>query len=833
MNRILKYFAAASVIVLALSSCMRNIDPEVLDGPYISLGLNALDPTVITKAEDREGITDDNENLIKSFDYFIYTEGNTGANAVKKSHVDVANGAQISYTYKIGVKASDVDLLFPNGSQKCTIFVVVNWTGSSRLSDMEDTRLGTLKALVAETDFLAADAEGKPQPSFIMTGQADCNKGNKNDVVIAKTTIDLKRLASKISLGVSVARYYDEKISETETVRWESNPGNMSVIFCNANKRTTLSGIAALPAVEDLFSYGSFSSDNFNPTKGRMQMKDTGAKDPKLSAEESGLYGNVWTCDRFYSYPQIWEDGSENDPYLLVRLYWTNTVTGMSTPLFYKVILPGNKFDANYWYHINLRLSALGSLTPKTDDVVIPEDFTYYVADWNQAGDGGDGQGHYVEAEIRNPRYLMVEKTIFEMNNQNTLVIPFKSSHPCVLAGRDLNVTKQPDPASAISGELSWKNNWSEDIKPIVTMPLYYLAAGSTDYGTKKTLCYKSNTTGSNLKHSYSYKYTKNERDYTKNIEWSINGFSITVNQSTNQVEIRHDLRNDTSASSYDYAPYSVTFRIQHSDNPNVFEEITVIQYPALYIESDTNTNGASATVKPNNTFVNNGHGNDGVTSSAWGTSYDYKIFLGTNPNEQSNRGNTNGNMYVITTTVLPDDKYILADPRTMTIDNLNTGWDNWSQSAPSMQGENRRLTYYYPTAETPEADQSIAPKFRIASSYGACQPVTYVNAQRRCASYQEQGRPAGRWRLPTSAEVKYMAKLSGDGVIPILLSDESIYWCSGGAVQPNFGDPKYYDKSEIEHTNVRCVYDEWYWENHDHSVLSNQKTFTWGDYAR
>lgn len=788
MKNIFKHIAAASALVLAVSSCMsHSLVPEDLDTPYISLELNALDPTVVTKADERNGVQEDNENLIKSFDYFIYTEGRTESNAVMAYHVDIPNGAEASYSYKIGIKAEEIGVVFPDGAQKCKIFVVANWPGSSHLCDMADTRLSTLKALTVETDFLAADAQGKPQPSLIMSGEADCRKGNKNEVVIATTTIDLKRLASRISVGVSVIKTYNEEVSSSETVTWTSHPESMGIIFCNAESKAVLSGNSAQFKGEFLFDYGSFSDGNFAPTDTRKVMTDTGAKDPKLSADESPLYGNVWTCDRFYSYPEVWDNGSDDEPYLIVRLYWSNGER--SIPMYYKVILPGNEFVSNTWYHLNLRLSILGSLTPETPVVVTPEDFTYYVADWND----GCSEGNYVEAEIRYARYLVVDKSLFEMNNQNTIVIPFKSSHPCVLAGR---TTKSVDKYN-----VTWNTDWATSNQPIVTMKKYNVAAGST-------LCFKSNTSG------------------LKDGTWAINEFKITVNTAKNQVEISHDLRNDTSKKPYDYSPYSVTFRIQHADNANVYEEITVVQYPALYIEADPNSNGVVANVRPDNTFVNNKHGEDYSSSNS--------KYLGGNPNESSNRGNTNGNMYIITTTVLLDDKYILADPRTTEIDNLNSGWDGWSQSAPSMQGTSRKLSYYYPTSESEEAEKTIAPKFRIASSYGACQPVTYMNAHRRCASYQEQGRPAGRWRVPTRAEVKYMAKLSGDGVIPILLSNDSKYWCTGGMVQPNDGSPKdFYETSGT--TNVRCVYDEWYWANHDNAVLAGdkQKTFTWGDYAR
>ena len=46
---------------------------------------------------------------------------------------------------------------------------------------------------------------------------------------------------------------------------------------------------------------------------------------------------------------------------------------------------------------------------------------------------------------------------------------------------------------------------------------------------------------------------------------------------------------------------------------------------------------------------------------------------------------------------------------------------------------------------------------------------MSYSDAEKRCAAYQEDGYPAGRWRVPTKAEVKYIIQLSGWGVIPVL----------------------------------------------------------------
>ena len=113
-----------------------------------------------------------------------------------------------------------------------------------------------------------------------------------------------------------------------------------------------------------------------------------------------------------------------------------------------------------------------------------------------------------------------------------------------------------------------------------------------------------------------------------------------------------------------------------------------------------------------------------------------------------------------------------------------------------------------------------ISPEFLIASSYGAVNSNYYFNydqAQKRCASYQEDGYPAGRWRMPTEAEVKFMMGLSEStpAKIPSLFyfaaNNDPGYWCANGKLLKN-NNGIYLSTTDTRNTSVRCVYDIWYW---------------------
>ena len=120
---------------------------------------------------------------------------------------------------------------------------------------------------------------------------------------------------------------------------------------------------------------------------------------------------------------------------------------------------------------------------------------------------------------------------------------------------------------------------------------------------------------------------------------------------------------------------------------------------------------------------------------------------------------------------------------------------------------------------------------------------MTFADAQRRCASYQEDGYPAGRWRLPTKAEIEYIAQLNSDNKIELLLGSASgttDYFCNSGymTVQQN-RTPSYTAITNISGDSnaryVRCVYDDWYWgeSSNDRLADNNKTTFTWGDQPR
>lgn len=246
------------------------------------------------------------------------------------------------------------------------------------------------------------------------------------------------------------------------------------------------------------------------------------------------------------------------------------------------------------------------------------------------------------------------------------------------------------------------------------------------------------------------------------------------------------------------YVPHYIYLTVQHNQAGTSFKEnVVIVQYPPIYIKADT-SNGK--------VYINE---NQHSGNQNYPTIYDddgnnigsvQKPSTVTGEDDATNNNKNQYNIYVTA------GDYVLGDPRELSGDELD-GIDELS---------NYRKT-------RTDAVDVIAPSFKIASSYGKTLDVSYDNAVRRCASYQENGYPAGRWRIPTPAEIEFIVTRSTNKDIPSLF--DGGYWAA---------DKRYYSSSDNEFhegTNtryVRCVYDVWYWG--EDKVQSALDSPVWGD---
>ena len=129
-----------------------------------------------------------------------------------------------------------------------------------------------------------------------------------------------------------------------------------------------------------------------------------------------------------------------------------------------------------------------------------------------------------------------------------------------------------------------------------------------------------------------------------------------------------------------------------------------------------------------------------------------------------------------------------------------------------------------------------LAPAYRISTKLSGIEHdgITFDKAKERCASFQENGYPAGRWRLPTKGEIRFISQLSALGFFEWQFG--GTYWSANGRVyvnkdtgevrDPRKGDPLFDRNIGL----LRCVYDSWYWGEDQIYELTQ---FTWGDAQR
>jgi hypothetical protein len=120
-------------------------------------------------------------------------------------------------------------------------------------------------------------------------------------------------------------------------------------------------------------------------------------------------------------------------------------------------------------------------------------------------------------------------------------------------------------------------------------------------------------------------------------------------------------------------------------------------------------------------------------------------------------------------------------------------------------------------TSQAAEDQNIVAPKFLVSSSLNAMLTSnlpTFDQAVSRAAVYQEAGYPAGRWRIPTEAEMAFIVARQQDGTIPDLYVANSDYWSGSGRLMTisSSGTSITLKDGNGDKQSVRFVYDLWYW---------------------
>lgn len=900
---------------------------------YLTVSLQCSNHSTRADEEKEPGIDALNENKIKNVTLCLTPTAGDRIDENDPVFIQTftdldANG---SVLLRVPLTMELVTRLFnENNTRQCRVFAAVNVGPTNNAKTIAE-----LRALTVNSTF----AIQKTQDSFTMDG--DGTVEYKKDGNYAVGEVKVKRSAAKITLALDVDEEVTEVVGE-KTLIWKPNLDGMRVRLQQGVHTSKLDPKPSKDMSDEVY-FNTPDNLNYNFKAITRPDKD---KYAKYNREQD---------IPFYTYPNKWTNSLDehHGTFMLLSVPWSSDGGNTWRTCYYHVpIIRFDQFELvrNISYHIYLHVGVLGSFVPE-EPMEIEGD--YFVADWGNEN---------IDVEIKDYRYLVVDQNEYVVNNENSITIPFYTSHPTKVISAQMSfyrynfsdqgsefevtVSKEQNDASVNAEgktEKVFDANFNNTTKELVVDHDLVIWEPYKENGNPILLTRRENGTRADL-------------DNTNEINQVLNS-------------IHHYQRTEDS----EYSAIKFEIIVQHIDvaegktsypEDSYQEKITIWQYPGMYITAVQNYcqnlgNNWTANANWGNTFINGntsgssaannsqvaGYGTkvssngDVPTSSVsnWSdtrkmvynyTNWEKSIGLGT---PEQGYFNWNPNLYLVTITQLDPElgkKYKIDDPRTYNINNnlsnngkidgkdytvdggtssiftteywyykngnnnngpeYNTDFFNnktnpitdkryaptlqyWNeyiirgfQQAPALdlpKGETRTLKYYYPARESEDNKNTLAPKFRICSSYaGSRAQLTREMARRRAAAYQEIGYCAGRWRLPTFGEVEYIMSLSAQEKIPRLFGTNAngtwCYWCAQGAVVVPAGNADnkdvYISKNPSNvgseatspftgdnyRARARFVYDEWYWgegtltpePGASPNSANTIYTFTWGD---
>lgn len=843
-----KYFrhvlclAAAATLTTACEQSFDDEAPVAGGKGYITLTLN---PSGSQATRDVNYAVDGkyNEDKISTVDLFLYPIGGFDAASTQpivsqRVALTDADGNKVT----VQVPEEQKTALFGSPtSGSCYVVAVAN-CAESEPSKLSDKSVKALSELVTATDqFKQREKLDNPEENgvnyepvaprnFVMVSNLSTEGGNILNTINyvndeASGTISLKRVAAKIRLAIKLPdKLYRHKKSRevfteipageesSEYALWEPDMDMIRVFFNNGAQKAQLNGELPETMADGWFfniqTTGSIS-DNDKISDFTYSRKVTKGSNPENT--DYPYYHEL----PLYSYPNKWQDSPSESHRTMLTLVvpWVTEDDELVAdeeyttyrPMYYQIpVTTGLNIESNKYYFVCANIRMMGSETPS---LPLEVEGTCQISDWGTAE---------TDAKLQVVRYLSVNKTRWEMNNENKVVIPFDSSHPVSI------VTDSRDAKRFKFTYYTYQGNYGEEQGHDVTA-----------FKTAPRWC-----------------------DYS-------------IDNSKGELTFEHKFLD-----AEDYSRIDIYITLEHTDNSAFREDIHITYYPPIYITTELIENRDSSPVG-NGWILVNGYGNTSDATGGLGP------VSSVTPIASQARCLTT--LHVTQFNEEEKALWTLGDPRTNYINNNLSGYqdltdnaDNttvwtyqdgnrdpvvdgaffgstgnnnankvegnsyWSPAGecrtlwsyyngyyynePDWSGGTdinaRTLKYYYPTAETADRDNIIGPEIMIVSRHAySADKIKRENARRKCATYQQYGYPAGRWRLPTKGEVELFRYLERKKNKINDIYGGTPFWCSRGYTNGSVGNDGKISVSTPGSSSdayVRCVYDVWYWKKVD-----------------
>ena len=790
MKRIITYISILAAALTAGVSCSReaSFDGDQ-EGGMLSLYFKTAEMSTRVSVVDGTPVTGVGaENTIDHIDYFFFADEDPDSEAIVSGRAtSLTKVSDTEYKYD-GFDTSLSEYAALKGPSY--LYVLVNYPETVNVKTMNE-----ILALPISTDLTAANA------LFVMDSFE--NSGNESGLIYLapkenaeerEQVVEVSRVAAKLVLNFTVAEEYVDGTGD----KWTPVLDQMWWNFLYARKTG-----AYVNAEPQAF----VTKDNYYNTE---------------QDAPTALGEYEFTTDPIYTYPQSYKTSDVTAPYYKLFLPWVSQKKGQNN-FYYKIILPNlpmeggekgvNYFQRNKIYQLKVDVSVIGGTE---DDWALFSDYIF-VADWYSPGE--------IATSVESARYLDVavkNQTIYGINEISVPVVSSNDIEIVSVVGKQQTVRETVDPDGSAS-----KTVRNVTLNRVVEGGNYCVATGSDSF----KLVYNLDTEITNG--------TNNSFDCTP-IEW--------------KVTIRHKASTDEP-----YLDKTVT--------------VTIIQYPSIYANLreggnsfingyySVQTGSVSPRPSTEDTWTSGG-----VTYYRWRDSGE--LFSSATNQENGSYGRLNqdvgagkgSTMTIVTVTAFAENsstykvysngttagnpgsgnttefEYIIGDPRIpwSDLDRADLEGNNLIPAAglgtlnPYLNGGNGQGTQQSPatTKAWENVDQImvtgtqkniIAPAYMFNSDRGG-RPgnngVVYENAVKRCATYQEDGYPAGRWRLPTEAELYFAYSLQHMDVIPHLFNGGAGYHASTGNVfdWTNNGNGTTFQAPGTSVHSIRCVYDIWYW---------------------
>ena len=752
--------------LLFWTGCGRETMPsEGIPDHCIEITLKGLAPSLTTKASSR-GADAYNENLVKSVDCFFYPNGATTSDAVfmalGRGAEPVAEGDSTVYKVKVFFTDADANRMFGSTvSGTCQLFVVCN----APLSYSGHTDVASLKELVVENDFTAQTV----QSSFVMSADeiATVTLTTVGDNRSATGRIKVSRAAAKIQFFLLIPDEFEDEAGQI----WEPvHDAGIGISMSNAVKRGKVDGEYVVQT-SDYITYGSRAVTELDPSE-------------LITGHEDFTYSHV----PFYSYPCAWSDLSDYAASVVFRIPWR--IRGESNYRYRKYQLNPNvgtmDLKRNKYYRTFVQVASLGG-ADKESIVIIP-DCDYEIIPWMNESASGGGQG-IVPGELVTYKYLVIDHPEQVINNEPKVYFTYVSSSP--ISSVRINTIEYYVNANA---------------NPLATQNVNRtVTADSQDVNTNAGVITvdKSNPGYVTFAHSLEAMYSAltihatitNEDGCTQD---------VVVEQNPSISLYRKAKSGDVFVNGYFARVANSPFGTRFSQGGNYY-----------YRDPKSTYNNSNAVTMPNPSREYGTTIYAGATSGSLSTYYTTEIRISS--------FNTGNNTYTYTyNNTQHNEVYRIGDPRKTTEEVYGSSWSLYSYLYYNGTNQGASADWEQPlkiltTSQAAEDQNIVAPKFLVSSSLNAMLTSglpTFDQAVSRAAVYQETGYPAGRWRIPTEAEMAFIVARQQDGTIPDLYVADSDYWAGSGRLMniSSSGTKITLKDGNGDQQSVRFVYDLWYW---------------------